>query len=94
MKQKLAELQASLEAQEKLVNALRKLVKALGAPAPEDTSEPVQEAGDKAPPEEGGAAPEAQDAIEKPQALEHFSTTKWLPRLLHPPQTDPVGKQM
>ena len=33
-------------------------------------------------------------AIEKPQELEYFSTTKWLPRLLHPPQTDPVGKQM
>ncbi len=36
---------------------LRKLVKALGAPAPEGTSEPVQEGGDEAPTEEGTAVP-------------------------------------
>jgi hypothetical protein len=46
---------------------LRKLVKALGAPAPEETSVPVQEGGDKAPTEEGtaGPTPGAQDAIEE-----------------------------
>jgi hypothetical protein len=46
---------------------LRKLVKALGAPAPEETSEPVEEGGDKAPTEEGTAAPnhDAQDAMEE-----------------------------
>jgi hypothetical protein len=46
---------------------LRKLVKALGAPAPEETSEPVEEGGDKAPTEEGTAAPtpDAQDAVEE-----------------------------
>jgi hypothetical protein len=41
------------------------LVSALGAPAPEETSEPVQEAGEKAPAEEGSAAPDAQDAVEE-----------------------------
>jgi hypothetical protein len=44
---------------------LRKLVKGLGAPAPEETSEPVQEGGDKAPTEEGTAAPDDQDAVEE-----------------------------
>jgi hypothetical protein len=41
------------------------LTSALGAPAPEVTSETVQEAGDKAPTEEGTAAPGAQDDIEE-----------------------------
>jgi hypothetical protein len=52
---------------------LRKLVKALGAPAPEETSGPVpsflQKAGDKAPTEEGTAAYDAQDDEKASQAF-------------------------
>ncbi len=52
---------------------LRKLVKALGAPAPEETSGPVpsflQKAGDKAPTEEGTAASDAQDDEKASQAF-------------------------
>jgi hypothetical protein len=44
---------------------LKKLVKALGAAVPEETSETVKEAGDKVPAEEATAAPDAQDAIEE-----------------------------
>ena len=42
-------------------------MKGLGAPAPEEASKPVDEAGDKAPTEEGTAAPtlDAQDAMEE-----------------------------
>jgi hypothetical protein len=52
---------------------LRKLVKALGAPAPEETPEPVasflQEAGDKAPTEKGTAAYVAQGDEQARQAF-------------------------